>query len=652
MNDSFEKLPKRPKQHKTESKAVKALRLHLDDNLFLEQSCSDETDYGTDMIFEAMTPESATNIRIHAQVKGTVSDLNKDSTLSISDIAVANVNYLFRQPHSLYIGYHVSSKRLFFKVVEELIRDLEHSKSEWRQQKTITVRFRKQFTQQEQFAFYEHIIASAKTRDHDRLNLLCTPPEHLSYVLEKQVPSIEVPLDKEEALDYLFKLLNKGHDAIISKAHNQFSAVLDQENMFEFGLLYLAEINLAVCHQPHSEDIIRKAISVFESENTNPKIDLSGNFYNIGNAYLGLKDYPNARRYFITSLRRFGNAQTFKAECHKNLGSCYLEMGRPQKAFQHFQKAITLSPFLAEAHFALVMWYRNEFNFLEALNHLDKVTISNNKHLKNTTLQGWRAEILFELGDFKAAFREINSLLLEAEKEKWIWSWCYQLIVKYRTNDAEYYQYAQMFWEKFILYFPDKFEGHYYRLISLFCLKQFGIVNEHTFDSFRNLVEVYAEKFVEDMSFLWDRAGHWAQDNGDWNNALDCYVRACEKEPSEYGYCLAVSLINTHKYQDAIDILEDPKLTHEIDGLYFNQLAFAKIQINDLEGAIQAYRKSIEIEPDYHLPWFELAGCYCKAKQYPEARQCFEHSIKTFPDETDFVDRANAALRFMEVMGY
>ena len=652
MSDSFDKLPKRSQEHKTESKAVNALRLQLSGQLFLEQSCSDEKDYGTDIHIEAMTPGNATNIRIHTQLKGTDGKLNTDGSLSISNIDIANVNYLFRQPHSLYIGYHVPSEQLFFKVVEDLIRDLEHAKPEWRKQDTITVRFRDLFTPQAQTTFHERVIASAKTRDQDRLDLLNTPPEHLSGVIERHVLNIDVPNDKQRALTYLQELYDKGHDAIISKAYNKFSAILDQGDMQEFGLVYLAEINLAVCHRSYSNNIIRQAILVFKSQSTNQKVDLASHYYNLGNAYLGLKDYPNARRYFIISLRKFGEGRTFKARCHKNLGACYQEMDRPQKAFQHYQHAIALSPQLAEAHFSLGMWHLRESNFAEALDHLDRVTISDNKHLKTTSLQGWRADVLFNLGEYRSAFRDVNALLLEADKEQWIWPWCYQLIVKYRSDDTYYYQYALTFWEKFIECFPSRFEGYYYKILAIFSSKQLRVPNQYTLASFKELIAAYAVEHVEDVSFLWDRAGHWAQDDGDWITALNCYQNACEKEPSQYGYCLAVSLINTEKYQEAISILDNPSLDHEIDGLYFNQLAFAKIQTGDLKGAIGNYRQSIEIEPDYHLPWFELAGCYCNDRQYQKARHYFEYAITNFPNETVHVGRAKMALEFIESMDY
>lgn len=384
MSDSFDKLPKRPQQHKTESKAVNALRLQLSGQLFLEQRCSDEKDYGTDIHIEAMTSDNATNIRIHTQIKGTDGDLNKDGSLSISNIDIANINYLFRQPHSLYIGYHVPSEQLFFKVVEDIIRDLEHANPEWREQDTITVRFRDLFTLQAQTMFHERVIASAKTRDQDRLDLLNTPPEHLLKVMEEHIPNIDVPNNKQLALAYLQELYNKGHDAIISKAYTQFAAILDKGDMQEFGLVYLAEINLAVCHRSYDGEIIRQAILVFESQNTIQKVDLASHYYNLGNAYLGLKDYPNARGYFIISLRKFCEEKAFKAKCHKNLGACYQEMDRPRKAFQHYQQAIALSPQLAEAHFSLGMWHLRESNFAEALDHLDKVTISDNKHMKAT----------------------------------------------------------------------------------------------------------------------------------------------------------------------------------------------------------------------------------------------------------------------------
>lgn len=59
----------------------------------------------------------------------------------------------------------------------------------------------------------------------------------------------------------------------------------------------------------------------------------------------------------------------------------------------------------------------------------------------------------------------------------------------------------------------------------------------------------------EDTAFLWDRIGHWAQDEDEWEEAATHFRKAYEIEGGEYGYCLGVALNQLGQFKESLPIL-------------------------------------------------------------------------------------------------
>src|SRR5439155_26636874 len=108
---SRDDLPRRHRSHDTEHAAV----LAFEDAtaalpLFVVQS-RDRNDHGTDVQIEARDGDRMTNLRVHAQLKGTEGPANADGSLSVP-VDIENLNYLLAQPDAIYVFYHLPAQRL------------------------------------------------------------------------------------------------------------------------------------------------------------------------------------------------------------------------------------------------------------------------------------------------------------------------------------------------------------------------------------------------------------------------------------------------------------------------------------------------------------------------------------------------------------
>ncbi|EAU39674.1 hypothetical protein FP2506_01793 [Fulvimarina pelagi HTCC2506] len=79
-----------------------------------------------------------------------------------------------------------------------------------------------------------------------------------------------------------------------------------------------------------------------------------------------------------------------------------------------------LSPHLPEAHNALAQFYVRHGEWKHALAHLNQAVFTDPTRAKAAGAAGSRANVLFNMGEGSAAFREINSLLAQAYSEPWI----------------------------------------------------------------------------------------------------------------------------------------------------------------------------------------------------------------------------------------
>ena len=132
-------LPKHHSSHQIEDQSKSAFRAAMSEcQEFIIQS--DECDYGTDFVIEAIGAGKMTNVRVHVQVKGTSCEAREDGSVGVS-VDRSNVNYLLMQSSSIFVCYHVPTERLLVRRVDELVREYEHSGNDWHHQQTVTVRF-------------------------------------------------------------------------------------------------------------------------------------------------------------------------------------------------------------------------------------------------------------------------------------------------------------------------------------------------------------------------------------------------------------------------------------------------------------------------------------------------------------------------------
>ena len=616
---------------KTQVAAEEAFRgAIIDCDLFIIQR-EDKHDYGTDFQLEVKANGQMTNVRVHVQIKGTESKPNKNNSISKS-VYRTNLNYLFQQPSSLYVCYHLPTKRLLVRYVDDVLREYEHKKGNWESQKEVTVNFRQLFDNVFQAILKEKVLADAKVNRNCRFQYITTPPEQISELIQTTTKNIFVPMDVDQAKDILSNLYNSGEDIVISASFDQFAAVLNSspESMM---LAYMAEINLGINGQKFNKNRIHQGIEVIEMNMETGHYEPGSLLYSIGNGWLALGDYEKSKDAYLAALKYIESPKlsNLAAQCTKNLGSVFRELGMIEEAAEHYNRALDLNPKLSNAHFALSIYYRQKGDFTKMLDHLDQAVFLKDDVGHNTTLQGWRVEALFNVGDIKGAFREINNLINQADKFHWIWPWCARQVAIFGKESLESTQRAIQFWDAYLQVYSDHVAAQRERLFCFWYQRSVGHDIEICFEDFKQGISELISNGESDVAYLWDRVGHWAQYEEDWIVAEKFYRKAYNMEPEKYGYCLGTALNFLKRHSEALPILLLQAEEYLPDAMSWFQVAIAREGINDIDGSIMAYRKAIKLDDDYDLAWFNLGGLLWNKGDTEQSIEIWKKAIEQFP---------------------
>ena len=198
----------------------------------------------------------------------------------------------------------------------------------------------------------------------------------------------------------LDELYNRGHDRTISRSFDKFRAILGPSNE-KFMLAYMAEINLGVNGRECSKSRIADGIEVIRGAVNGGIFSPGALLYCVGNGWLAMDEYEKARDAYNSALVLLDqtNVSHISAQCCKNLGAALEKLNKPDAAHALYTRALELDPNLAEAHFALALWYnRKNVDLDRALEHLDAIVWPANSAGTLPSVQGWRAEILFKQG--------------------------------------------------------------------------------------------------------------------------------------------------------------------------------------------------------------------------------------------------------------
>lgn len=592
----------------------------------------DTYDYGTDFMLETQDAEAMTNVRVHVQLKGTACEQNADGSVSVS-INTPNLSYLATPPGSIFVCYHTPTKRLLVRRVDDVVREYEHRSNDWRDQKTITLRFQEAFDRSFQEHLKEYVVACARGARDYRLLIVTQPPETIGSLLDEGVVDLPVPDDRQEASTMLVALYRNGHDRTISRSFEKFQAVLGSSDE-TFLTAYMAEINLGVNGRECDRSRIRAGIDAVGNAIEGGKLLPGSLLYSVGNAWFALEQYKKARDAYNSALFLLDGTYAFDvaARCCKNLGTALEKLNNPDAARSLYEYALDQDPNLAEAHFALALWhYRRGGDLDRALEHLDAIVWPTDSAGTSPSVLGWRAEILFKQRRIDEAFRDVRALLSDERDAAWVWPWCAKLVATHGRTSLEAAQLSVSFWSMYLGKFADDLSAKGEMLLCVYYVHDSGGRTEWDYERFKRTVDNLVTGGVPNPAFLWDRVGHWAQGENDWSEAEACYRRACALSPNEYGYCLGTALNFLHRYEEAVLILLPQATEHQPDAMSWFQLAVAREGIGDVAGCIEAYRRALALNDEYDLAWFNLGGVYWNSGDRETAVATWREAMRRFP---------------------
>lgn len=628
---SFDELPCRDRNHEIEGKAIAAFQMRLTESGAFILQAPDCKDYGTDCQIEVMADGYATNVRVHVQLKGTESALNADGSLSV-EVRRTNLNYLLMQPFSVYVAYHVPTRSLRIRTAESVARQYEHGGRDWTGQQSLTISFVEELTVERLGRLADLARAGARSLRDRRVDQVGVAD--LSSHILKSVPDVHVPEEPALARKLLVQLYEKNADEVISAGFVKFEAVLGAGSN-EMGICYMSEINLGMDGMSRHPKRIEEAISFFRTRLADDRHQVGDLHYTIGNAFLALRNEQEAKHAFEVALAdpALATSPEVAAQVHKNLGSSYALLGDHEQAVDHYREALRLDPNLAEAHNALGTHYVRLGKYENALHHLDQVVFSDQKQGRTSSVTGWRANVLFNLGDGRAAFREVNGLVAQADLLHWVWPWCRRLVAGFGRMNVDNARQAVPFWQRYVRANPEDPAARWELLMATFYLRGQGEDVAKSYTEFREEFDCHITYVDPDNAALpWDRLGHWAQDEEDWTEAERCFRNAYELAGGEYGYCLAIALKGLNRFDESVPLLLEQAQTIQPDVMSWFQLAGAYANLHRWPDAIDAYQKSLALDPDYAVAMFDFGGTYWNMGDVATAAEVWTAAIERFPD--------------------
>jgi tetratricopeptide (TPR) repeat protein len=459
------------------------------------------------------------------------------------------------------------------------------------------------------------------------------------------IPEVHVPEDRAQAGVLLQELYEKNADDVISAGFDKFAAVLgvDEDTM---GIAFMSEINLGMASQSRHPRRIEDGIAFFRSRLGGDRFQDGSLQYTIANAFAALRDDEQAKTAYQAALADPAVLATpdLAAQVHKNLGTSFGRLGEADKAVEHYREALRLDPNLPEAHNAMGNHYVRIGCYKDALAHFDQVAFADRNQGRTTAVSGWRVNVLFNLGQGQAAFREINGLTGHADRHEWIWPWCRRLVASFGRTTIDNAVQAGAFWQRYVQAHPDSSQGRWELLMANFYLRGQGYDLKKTYAEFRDEFDRHITHVrADDAALPWDRLGHWAQDEEDWAEAERCFRKAYDLEGGHYGYCLGTALNFLDRFDESLPILLEQARTLQPDAMSWFQVGVAYAHLGQADKAIDALQRAAELDPGYGLAIFELGGVHWNSGDQAKAKEVWSIACERFP-EHELVSQVRALL--------
>ena len=623
--------PKRARNHRIERLAISAFENFLgDSNDFFIQS-QDMNDYGVDYQLEITTNDQATNIRLFVQLKGTEQELNNDGSVSIS-VNRANLNYLLIHPYSFYVCFHAPSNSLKITLAESVVRSYKQSGKQWAEQETLTVKFTEDISESRLHEIAEVARFNAMKDRNARIELITNHISNVSDVINKTIPKIHIPEDKKLAHELLNSLYENNHDDVISANFYEFLAIFGPDHPVMI-IPYMSEINKAMDRINGNEERVLNGIQYLRDRLADGNITKGSLHYSIGNGFTALDRDKEAIQEYKTALEYMSEAEKLAAQCYKNMGSSYSKLGNENEAYECYKKALELEPNLSEANLALGVIHNRRGNYELAIEYLDRVLFPGIHQHKLIQVDKWRINTLFNMGDYRSAYREINNLLTRNDNKEDLWKWCLMLVAKFCRTSTASAKLSLPFWGRFLEFYPNHPDASREILLAKNYLRVNDDLTKYAYHDFKKEFELRINNVSnEDSAFLWDRIGHWAQDEDEWEDAEMHFRRAYEIAGGEYGYCLGVVLNHLGRFQESLPLLVEQAEKIQPDDVSWFQVAVAYEFQGYTQEAIDSYEKCLSINNKNELALFNLGGLYWNSGNYDGASRVWKLAVAYYPE--------------------
>jgi tetratricopeptide (TPR) repeat protein len=626
-------LPTRHRNHEIEAAAVLAFETLVAGCVDVIIQGRDRTDYGVDVQVEVVDRSHPTNARIQVQLKGTEQPLNADGSVSVS-VDRANLNYLLNQPYSLFVCLHRPTGSLRVCSAEAVARRYEHAGVAWTGQDTLTVNFVDLLDIDRLRSLARLAGSSASASRNARFTQAVARPEDLAAVIRNAMPDVHVPDDPRAAAHALQGLFHSRiADKAISAAFDRFFAVLGPDHR-AMSYAYMSEINLGMDGLSSNPDRLNRAVAFLTSMLGTKAIPACELHYCIGNAHTALHQNDEAAMAFEMARNELSadDAPGLRAQILKNLGDTRAGRGDTDSAISLYREALALDPTQPEAHHALGHHALRVGDYADALHHFDQIVFEDDER-RQSSVPGWRVNALFNLGEGRAAFREIFALLAHASDKAWIWPWSAQQVRVFGRSNDENARQSLTFWDRYLKASPSCPGGTGERLMTILYLRRLDDYQGPNYATFKIQFEAGIGLIAgENAAFLWDRLGHWAEDEENWGEAQHCFRKAYDLAGGEYGYCLGMALNSLGRHEEAEPILLEQAEHIQPDDKSWCELASAYLNQRKIPAAEDAYERAIELNPDNASAWFDLGGLYWNAGRRMTGIEIWTEAITRFPD--------------------
>jgi tetratricopeptide (TPR) repeat protein len=450
------------------------------------------------------------------------------------------------------------------------------------------------------------------------------PPEAPSPFEPQEATPIAGDVGRDELLAELKQRYDAGDDDAISAAADDILRRYPNDpDLLSF--IYQAEVNHGIDHRGVNRARVEAAAEFWRRSRAVGIAARAGAAYCLGNALSVLGRFDEA----IAAYRDALELHPEFVECWKNLGSVYHNRGDHQAARSAYERALALQPRKFEALYSLAtLLLRHLDDPAAALTNLELIDLASLEASRVASVLAWRAEAKLRLGRVADAAADAEEAIAVSSDAEWTWTAAARVYAQARHSEKSLILAAVRFWERFVVRFPKAPEAWYELGFLLFRARDIRERKEYS-----RRCRIAFQKAIElgvNDPLVWDRIGHLFQEEGRWAEAAERYAKAAAGDPASHGYCYGLALTHVGRYEEALPFALAAAETHQPDAMSWTVVADCRIKLNDVEGAVAAYHKAIEIDPDYAKAWFDLGGLFWNLRDAEMAFAVWDEALMRF----------------------